>query len=144
MNKNDYINNLKKTDLRPGKVRIKEREEVILMEDKTLAESKLLQELFIKLGEITAMSKNPRKDMAILRLAVVAEYDAASLYEQMAQQVSAPEIKKVLLEVANEEKAHIGEFEFLLEKIDPDHEKRENEGESEAMNLTGWDEAPSE
>jgi len=144
MDKQTYIDNLKKTDLRPDKIRIKERTEEILMEDKTFKEPKLLQELFIQLGEISAMSKGPRKDMAILRLSIVAEYDAVNLYEQMSTQVSGSMFKKVLLEVANEEKTHIGEFKFLLEELDPDHEKREEEGEKEVKNIETGDEAPSD
>ena len=144
MDKQTYIDNLKKTDLRPDKVRIKERTEEILLEDEVIKDPKLLQELFIQLGEISAMSKGPRKDMAILRLSIVAEYDAASLYEQMSTQVSNSKVKKVLLEIANEEKTHIGEFEYLLEELDPDHEKREEEGEEEVKNIETGDEAPSD
>ena len=51
MDKKDYIDNLKKTDLRPDKIKIKEREEVILMEEKGSKEPKLLQELFIHVRE---------------------------------------------------------------------------------------------
>jgi rubrerythrin len=82
--------------------------------------------------------------MAILRLAIIAEYDAASLYEKMAEETSDKNIKKVLLEVANEEKAHIGEFEFLLEHVDPEHETNEEKGEEEVMDLTGLDAPPNE
>ena len=37
----------------------------------------------------------------------------------------------MLLDVANEEKVHIGEFEALLEKIDLEHEPNEDKGEEE-------------
>jgi len=54
----------------------------------------------------------------ILRAALVAELDAISLYEQMAEIAKDEEVKRVLLDVAKEEKTHIGEFQTLLLKID--------------------------
>jgi len=107
-------------------------------------ESKLLKEIFIKMGEVQNMPQGTRRHMAILRLAIIAEYDAASLYEKMADLVTDDNIRKVLLDVANEEKQHIGEFEFLLEHIDPEHEKNENEGEEEVKKMTSLDVPPNE
>lgn len=144
MDKQDYINTLKDLNLRPNKVKIKEREETVLMESKEEKRPQLLNEIFIEMGEVESMAPGPRKDMAILRLAIIAEYDATSLYEKMAQQTSDNHIKEVLLDIANEEKQHIGEFEFLLEHIDPEHEKNENEGEDEAKELTGLGDPPFE
>ena len=54
----------------------------------------------------------------ILRAALVAELDAISLYEQMADMTDNSEVKRVLLDVAKEEKTHIGEFQTLLLRID--------------------------
>jgi len=54
----------------------------------------------------------------ILRAALVAEMDAISLYEQMADMTDNDEVKRVLLDVAKEEKTHIGEFQTLLLRID--------------------------
>ena len=144
MDKTKYLNTLKNLNLRPNKIKVKESKEEILLNVKTHEEKNVLQELFIQMSEINKMPSGPRKDMAVLRLAIVAEYDAASLYENMAQEVSDKNVKKVLLEVANEEKAHIGEFEFLLEHIDPEHETNEQKGEDEVMDLTGLDAPPNE
>jgi len=136
--KQDYINTLKSLNLRPNKIKVKESKEEILLEvDIPEAPDEVLQELFIQMNEVSNMPSGKRKDMLILRLATIAEYDAASLYERMADEASDKNIKKVLLDIANEEKVHIGEFESLLEHIDPDHEKNEDEGEEEVEKLTG-------
>jgi rubrerythrin len=99
-----------------------------------------LNELFIKASEINSMPAGQIRDIQMLRLGIIAEYDAANLYELMAGLVSTPELSKLFLEIANEEKVHIGEFEFALEHMDPHHEKSEDKGEEEAEELTGWEE----
>lgn len=99
-----------------------------------------INELFIKASEINAMPEGRVRDMQMLRLGIIAEYDAANLYEMMANIVSAPKLKELFLEIANEEKVHIGEFEFALENVDPKHEESEDKGEDEAKELTGWEE----
>ena len=50
------------------------------------------------------------------------------------------QIAKVFNSIANEEITHVGELEFMLEKIDPSYDKYEDKGEDEAEELTGWDE----
>jgi hypothetical protein len=142
---NDYLNTLKNlTTSKDRKIKVKENKEEIIMEVDIPEPKEVLQELFVQMGEINKMTPGPRKDMAILRLAIVAEYDAANLYENMAEETEDENMKKVLLEIANEEKAHIGEFEFLLEHIDPEHETNEEKGEEEVMDLTGLDAPPNE
>jgi hypothetical protein len=94
-----------------------------------------VSELFIQQGEIEGMPAGARRDMAILRIGIIAELDAASFYERLAELASSDGIKKVLLDVANEEKTHAGEFETLLEEVDPDYEKQEEEGEEEVEDL---------
>ena len=56
-------------------------------------------------------------DKEILRLGIIAELDAISLYEQLAAKTKDEKIKAVLLDIAKEEKTHAGEFqEILLER----------------------------
>jgi len=50
----------------------------------------------------------------ILRVGVIAELDAINLYEQMAACATSEKIKNVLLDIAREEKTHVGEFQTLL------------------------------
>ena len=103
-----------------------------------------LSELFIKAAEINSMPEGRVRDMQMLRLAAIAEFDAANLYEMMADLASLPELKELFLEIANEEKVHIGEFEFALEHVDPEHDDKADEGEDEAEELTGWKEEEEE
>ena len=93
--------------------------------------SKYLSELMAKIPCKKSTITPKRKDMEILRAAIVAEYDAVSLYEQMSEAATDKTIKKVLLDVANEEKVHIGEFETLLKKFDVEHEPNKKEGKEE-------------
>jgi len=62
------------------------------------------------------LDKVEQKDLnkEILRAAIIAEMDAISLYEQMADLTDNDEVRRVLLDVAKEEKTHVGEFQALL------------------------------
>ncbi|WP_292387044.1 ferritin family protein [Methanosarcina sp. UBA5] len=75
-------------------------------------------------------------DKEILRAAIVAELDAVNLYEQMANLTKDENIKAVLMDVAKEEKTHIGEFQALLLKFDPQHEKELEAGAKEAEEVS--------
>jgi rubrerythrin len=75
-------------------------------------------------------------DKEILRLAVIAELDAINLYEQMASMTESENLKKVLLEVAREEKTHVGEFQALLLKEDSEQGKELAKGKAEVDELT--------
>jgi rubrerythrin len=70
-------------------------------------------------------------DREILRAAIIAELDAVNLYEQMAGLTQNEDIKVVLLDVAKEEKTHVGEFQTLLLKFDPQQRKELEEGAKE-------------
>lgn len=70
-------------------------------------------------------------DREILRLAIVAELDAVSLYEQLSEQTDKEDIKTILLDVAKEEKTHVGEFQSLLNKYDSEYEKEVKSGQEE-------------
>ena len=85
------------------------------------------------------------KDMELLRRGIIAEMDAVNLYEQMAANATDERIKKIMLDVAYEEKVHAGEFETLLEMIDKDYEEAEEEGEEEVEDEVGdGEEEPEE
>lgn len=136
MDKNDYINILKNTDLRPKRIKLKEREEHILMEQVDKREE-LLKEIFVETAEVENLKPGPIRDMQILRLSIIAEYDATNLYEKFAELVVDENIRKILLDVAKEEKTHIGEFEALLERLDLEHEPEQIAGEDEVEDLVG-------
>ena len=67
----------------------------------------------------------------ILRAAIVAELDAISLYEQMADLTENDEVRRVLLDVAKEEKTHMGEFQTLLLKQDEEQLRELKAGRKE-------------
>jgi len=75
-------------------------------------------------------------DKEILRAGMIAELDAVSFYEQMAGMTDKSDIKKVLLDIAKEEKTHIAEFETLLLKYDPEQVKETEKGKKEVEELT--------
>lgn len=75
-------------------------------------------------------------DCEILRAAIIAELDAINLYEQLAAATDNEKIKKVLLEVAREEKTHVGEFQALLLKEDMEQVQELEKGRKEVEEIT--------
>lgn len=76
-------------------------------------------------------------DNEILRVGMIAELDAINLYEQMAALTTNKNIRKILLDIAKEEKTHVGEFQALLLKKDKEQVKELEEGRKEVKGLTG-------
>ena len=74
-------------------------------------------------------------DREILRFALAAELDAINFYEQMAEYTDDDLLKQVLLEVAKEEKEHVGEFQTLLLRIDKQQVDEMEEGKEEVEEL---------
>lgn len=74
-------------------------------------------------------------DKEILRAALIAELDAINLYEEMAALAKSKDIKIVLLDVAKEEKEHVGEFQTLLLKYDQQQVEEMEEGRKEVEEL---------
>jgi len=185
---NDYLNILKNTELRPKRVKIKERKEEVLLEDdramgdmhgtiinffkenpansdaigqlademgidcheikkhimmmfsQAVSQGKItenLNELFVKTGELQGMDKGPERDLTILRLGMIAELDAVNFYDELANLASDERVQKLMLDVSHEEKVHAGEFETLMEELDPSYEEAEEEGEKEVEDLLG-------
>lgn len=96
----------------------------------------VLHEIFIQAGEIEKMDSGVEKDKAMLRLSMEAELDAVNLYERFSTITDDEQIKEVMLDVSNEEKVHVGEFQSLLEEIDEDYEDKVDEGEGEVDKIT--------
>ncbi len=121
----DYLKQLKYLNAKTQKIKI-ESKESILLED-----TQQLNELFIQTAEIESLPSGAKRDMQILRLCIIAEMDASNLYEKMSLLANDNKLTKVLLDISREEKVHFGEFEELLERIDPEFDKAEEEGEDE-------------
>lgn len=83
------------------------------------------------------LEKLSKKDLdkEILRTAMIAELDAVNLYEQMAAMTKCEDIRKVLLDIAREEKTHVGEFQTLLLNRDKEQEKELAEGRKEVQEI---------
>lgn len=76
-------------------------------------------------------------DKEILRAGIIAELDAINLYEQMAAITTDENIRKILLDIAKEEKTHVGEFQTLLLRLDKEQEKELEHGKEEVEEITG-------
>jgi rubrerythrin len=76
-------------------------------------------------------------DKEILRAGIIAELDAINLYEQMAAMAKGNEIKKILLDIAKEEKTHVGEFLTLLLGKDREQGVELEKGKEEIEELIG-------
>ena len=74
-------------------------------------------------------------DNEILRVGVIAELDAINLYEQLASISKDSSLKKVFLDIAKEEKTHVGEFLTLLLMKDKEGEKEFKNGKEEVKEL---------
>lgn len=75
-------------------------------------------------------------DREILRAAIIAELDAINLYEQLAAMTEDKSLRIVLLDVAKEEKTHVGEFQALLLDLDKEQAHELAEGKKEVEELT--------
>ena len=74
-------------------------------------------------------------DKEILRAAIIAELDAINLYEQMADMTRNGDLRKVLLDIAREEKTHVGEFQTFLLIEDKEQVQELEEGKKEVQEL---------
>lgn len=83
------------------------------------------------------LEKNKKSDIdnQILRAGMIAELDAVNFYEQMSAMASSQKIKKALLDIAREEKTHIGEFETLLLQNDKEQVQENKKAEKEIKEL---------
>ncbi len=82
------------------------------------------------------LAKFPTNDLQIIRLGLIAELDAINLYEQLADATDDPEIKKVMMDVAKEEKEHVGEFQALLLARDQEQVEEMEEGKKEVEEMS--------
>lgn len=73
----------------------------------------------------------------ILRIGMIAELDAINLYEQLASMTDRADIRKVLLDIAKEEKTHVGEFQELLLREDREQIAELKHGKEEVKEITG-------
>ena len=70
-----------------------------------------------------------------IRYMIAAEYEAIQLYMQLAESTDHELSKTVLVDIANEEREHAGEFLRLLKELEPDEEKFYQEGYEEVEEM---------
>lgn len=70
-------------------------------------------------------------DAQIARVGMIAELDAINLYQQMAAMATDNKFKDVLLDIAKEEKTHMGEFQAMLLRKDKEQAKELETGRKE-------------
>jgi len=66
-----------------------------------------------------------------IRFMVSAEYEAIQLYMQLAESTDNTLAQQVLVDIANEERVHAGEFLRLLRELDPEEETFYQQGAQE-------------
>jgi rubrerythrin len=72
----------------------------------------------------------------ILRAAIIGELDAINLYEQMAALTNNEDIRKVMLDIAKEEKTHVGELQTMLLRLDQEQVQELEQGKKEVQEIT--------
>ncbi len=70
-----------------------------------------------------------------IRFMVAAEYEAVQLYMQLAESTDDELAKAVLVDIADEERVHAGEFLRLLKELAPDEEDFYQEGYEEVEEM---------
>ena len=83
--------------------------------------------------EVVSMyEKYDSKRMAIeIRSKINEENDAINSYLSLVPHITDPEISRIIQDIANEEKVHVGELQKILYNLDPDELKKEKEGRKE-------------
>jgi rubrerythrin len=83
------------------------------------------------------LAKPEDLDREILRIGMIAELDAINLYNQMARMTKNKHMKVMLMDIAREEKTHVGEFQALLLKMDSEQVRELKKGKEEVEEKTG-------
>ena len=81
--------------------------------------------------------KKAELNNGILRAAIIGELDAINLYEQLAALTDNKDIRKVMLDIAKEEKTHVGELQTMLLRLDQEQAQELEQGKKEVQELTG-------
>ncbi len=93
----------------------------------------MLSEMPINIGKLS----KENTDKEILRVGMIAELDAINLYEQLAAATDNEDLKEILLDIAREEKTHVGEFQALLLTMDKQQVEELEAGKEEVEEELG-------
>ena len=81
--------------------------------------------------------KQEDMDREILRAAIIGELDAINLYEELANMTDNKDLRAVIMDIAGEEKTHVGELQTMLLRLDKEQEIELGKGKKEVEELTG-------
>ncbi|MCM1265203.1 MAG: hypothetical protein NC200_03305 [Candidatus Gastranaerophilales bacterium] len=70
-----------------------------------------------------------------IRFSIASEFEAIQLYEQLEESIDNEDAQKLLHEIADDEKVHVGNFLHLLKLLSSDEEKHYKEGLEEAKEI---------
>jgi len=70
-----------------------------------------------------------------IRYMIAAEYEATQIYMQLAESTDNKLAQEVLIDIADEERVHAGEFLRLLRELQPDEEDLYREGYEEVEEI---------
>lgn len=70
-----------------------------------------------------------------IRFSIASEFEAIQIYEQLRDSIDNEEAKKLLTEIAGDEKEHVGNFLHLLNILAPEDEKFYKDGWNEAIDV---------
>jgi rubrerythrin len=87
-------------------------------------------------ADLSKLSKE-KLNQELLRIGIIAELDAINLYEQLAALTDNQDIKNVFLDIAKEEKTHVGEFQTMLLRMDAEQVQEMAAAQKEIKELTG-------
>lgn len=73
----------------------------------------------------------PAELVRAIRFMISAEYEAVQLYMQLAESTDNTLAQNVLMDIADEERVHAGEFLRVLRELAPDEEAKYQEGAQE-------------
>ena len=81
---------------------------------------------------IDPTTKFDTEQLAIeIRQIITEEHDATNSYLSLVPHIEDKEIAKIITDIANEEKVHVGELQEILYKLSPVDKQKEEEGRNE-------------
>lgn len=76
-----------------------------------------------------------REMIRSIRFAIASEYEAIQIYEEMTENIHNKDAIKIIEEIIEDEKVHVGNFLQLLRILNPEEEEYYKEGYKEALDL---------
>lgn len=95
------------------------------------------------IGKVPDRMLTPEELIRAIRLNLAAEHEAVHLYMAHAEATDNPLAKKVLIDIANEERVHAGEFARLISILTGDEDSFLAEGAQEVDQMAAGIEAPA-